>query len=168
MRELPLALLRLGVLALLWLFVLAALRVIRKDLFDRATPATPLPAPGQPATRAARRAARRAAATGPDRPPRPESAPKLVVTSGPLAGTTVGLTAGPVTFGRADSCTVVLSDDFVSNQHARLFPAGGGWLLEDLGSTNGTFLAERKVTDPTPVPLGAPIRLGRTVLELRR
>jgi FOG: FHA domain len=73
----------------------------------------------------------------------------------------------PITFGRGSSCTVVLGDDYVSNQHARLTPAGDRWMLEDLGSTNGTYLSERRVTDATPVPLGAPIRLGRTTLELR-
>lgn len=158
MQELPLALLRFGLLALLWLFVLAAVRVIRSDLFGGSGPTPPIvpPAPPRQHTVAAGRTARRS------------SARKLVVTSGPLAGTALGLDDVPITFGRAEGCTVVLSDDYVSNEHARLIPAGDRWLLEDLGSTNGTYLAERKITDRTPVPLGAPIRLGRTVLELRR
>jgi Inner membrane component of T3SS, cytoplasmic domain len=157
-QELPLALLRFGILAMLWLFVLATIRVIRSDIFER-PPATPPMAPvprRQPRPATGRRDARRSRAH------------KLVVTSGPQAGTTVSLDEAAISFGRADSCTLVLGDDYVSNQHARLSPDGNHWLLEDLGSTNGTFLAEQKVTHPTPVPVGAPIRLGRTVLELRR
>lgn len=156
MRELPLTLLRFGILALLWLFVLTAIRVIRSDLSDRASapsPAPPSPYPPQPVT--ASRAERRSQAR------------TLVVTSGPLAGTSVRLDDTSITFGRSEGCTVVLSDDYVSSQHARLSPAGDRWVLEDLGSTNGSYLSDRKVTDPTSVPLGAPIRLGRTVFELR-
>jgi len=73
-----------------------------------------------------------------------------------------------VTIGRADDSTIVLTDDFVSTRHARLVPAEGKWLLEDLGSTNGTYLDRRRVTSPTPVPLGVPIRVGKTVMELRK
>ena len=46
-------------------------------------------------------------------------------------------------------------------------PRDGQWFVEDLGSTNGTYLDRAKVTGPTPVPLGVPIRIGRTALELR-
>jgi len=62
----------------------------------------------------------------------------------------------------------VLTDDYASTRHARLFPQDGQWLLEDLGSTNGTYLDRQKVTEPTPVSIGVPIRIGKTVLELRR
>lgn len=151
MQELTLAVIRFGLLALLWIFVLAAVRVIRTDLFATTRAARPAPAPVEVAPAKRRSSARR-----------------LVVTSGPLAGTTVGLDDRPITLGRADACTLVLGDDYVSNEHARLLPAEDRWLLEDLGSTNGTFLSDTKVTGPTAVPLGAPIRVGRTVLELRR
>jgi pSer/pThr/pTyr-binding forkhead associated (FHA) protein len=73
-----------------------------------------------------------------------------------------------VTIGRAEGATLVIADDYASNRHARISPDGtGGWLLEDLGSTNGTFLDRAKVTELTPIPVGVPIRIGRTVLELR-
>ncbi len=157
MQELPLALLRFGILALLWLFVLAAVRVIRSDLFAR---------PAPPPTLSPLR--RRAPAAAPGRSSRRSQARRLVVTSGAMAGTSLGLDDTPITFGRGEGCTLVLGDDYISNQHARLSPAGERWLLEDLGSTNGTYLGDQRITDPTPVPLGAPIRLGRTVLELRR
>ena len=83
-------------------------------------------------------------------------------------GTTIGLSDAPVTIGRADDSTLVLNDDYASARHARLFPREGVWYIEDLGSTNGTYLDRQKVTQPTPVPAGVPIRIGKTVLELRR
>ena len=73
-----------------------------------------------------------------------------------------------MTLGRADDSTVVLTDDYASGRHARLVPGDGVWVLEDLGSTNGTYLAGSKVAAPTPVPLGQPIKIGKTVMELRR
>lgn len=142
-----------GLLALLWLFVLAAVRVVRTDL-----------------TAPTRSASAPRAGSG-SRQPRGHKAGharKLVVTDGPLAGTSLGLDTSPVTLGRADSSTLVLTDDYASNHHARLIPADGNWSLEDLGSTNGTYLGSTKVTQPVPVPLGAKIRIGKTVLELRR
>lgn len=155
MQELPLALLRFGILALLWLFVLAAVRVIRSDLSDRPPPDPLLAAGGG-----------RQSASAPG-PPRVSAARTLVVTSGPLTGTTIRLDDAPITFGRSDASTLVINDDYVSHQHARLTPAGDRWLLVDLGSTNGTYLAGQRLAAPTPVPLGAPIRLGQTVVELR-
>jgi pSer/pThr/pTyr-binding forkhead associated (FHA) protein len=92
---------------------------------------------------------------------------RLVVTEGALAGTTIRLGEEPVTLGRADDSTLVLTDDYASSRHARLVPGDGTWLVEDLGSTNGTYLGGAKVVRATPVPLGQPIRIGKTVLELR-
>lgn len=157
MTELTLTLIRLAFLAVLWLFVLAALSVIRTDLFGpRATPKVP---------------SRNTAAGRPAKPPargKRGSPRKVVVTHGPLAGTTLNLGESPITIGRANDATLVLSDDYASSRHAQLFPRDGQWLVEDLGSTNGTYLDRAKVTRPIPVPLGVPIRIGRTVLELRK
>ena len=91
----------------------------------------------------------------------------LVVTEGSLAGTKMGLGDYPITIGRANDSTLVITDDYASSKHARLTPRDGQWLVEDLGSTNGTYLDRAKVGGPTPVPIGAPIRIGKTVLELR-
>jgi len=91
-----------------------------------------------------------------------------VVTEGSLKGTTIALGAAPVLIGRAPECTLVLDDDFASGRHARLSLDQGAWVLEDLGSTNGTFLGRNKVQNPTAVEPGTPVRIGRTVLELRR
>jgi pSer/pThr/pTyr-binding forkhead associated (FHA) protein len=91
-----------------------------------------------------------------------------VVTGGNLAGTTITLADQQITIGRAADATIVLTDDYASTRHARLFPQNGEWIVEDLGSTNGTYLDRQKVTQPMPIPLGVPIRIGKTVLELRR
>jgi pSer/pThr/pTyr-binding forkhead associated (FHA) protein len=93
---------------------------------------------------------------------------RLLVTAGGLAGTSIGLTDQQITIGRANDATLVLNDDYASTRHARLFPQDGQWIVEDLGSTNGTYLDRQKVTQPTPVPPGVPIRIGKTVLELRK
>ena len=169
MSELTLTLLRLGFLALLWLLVLSILAVLRRDLFG---------------TRVVRRAPRTAGApaqaTGPQptapvagrrgrapEPPR-NSLRTLVVTEGSLRGTTLTLGQAPVLIGRAPECTLVLDDDFAASRHARLYPQDGGWIAEDLGATNGTFLGGTRLTEPTRIEAGAPVRVGRTVLELRR
>jgi hypothetical protein len=165
MNALTLTLIRLAFLAVLWLFVIAAVGVVRTDLFGSAI--------------AARRQARRAPRArplAPARPPRPSRPPggmraipqRLLVTAGALAGTSLGLTDQQITIGRANDATLVLNDDYASTRHARLFPQDGQWIVEDLGSTNGTYLDRQKVTQPTPVPVGVPIRIGKTVLELRR
>ncbi len=154
-----------GLLALLWLFVIAAFRTVRSDLFGSKAARTPSAAAGVPAAAAPRTpAAPRATGAKQGR----SAARKLVVTEGALAGTTIKLGDAPVSLGRADDSTLVITDDYASSRHARLVPGDGTWLVEDLGSTNGTYLGDAKVVRPTPVPLGSPIRIGKTVLELRR
>lgn len=150
-----------GLLALLWLFVVMAFRIVRSDLYGSRV----VKQPNAPAVAAAPRAPTAAPASGGRRGRR--TARKLVVTEGALAGTTIRLGDGPVTLGRADDSTLVLTDDYASTRHARLVPGDGTWMVEDLGSTNGTYLGTAKVVRPTPVPVGQPIRIGKTVLELR-
>ncbi len=157
MNELTLTLIRLAFLAVLWLFVIAAVGVVRTDMFGQSS--------------SSRKAARQQQQT--QRPPRQPRGKRgvpghVVVTQGPLAGTTLGLNDQQITLGRANDATLVLNDDYASSRHARLFPQDGQWIVEDLGSTNGTYLDRQKVTRPTPVPVGVPIRIGKTVLELRR
>jgi len=166
MNALELTLVRIGFLLVLWLFVIAAVGVVRTDMFG-------------PASQRRRRSATRQTASSPQPQTQPEPKAKpvrpsrsvpqqLLVTAGALAGTSLGLADEQITIGRADDATLVLSDDYASTRHARLFPQDGQWLVEDLGSTNGTYLDRQKVTRPTPVPIGVPIRIGKTVLELRR
>jgi hypothetical protein len=81
---------------------------------------------------------------------------------------TVPLDGRPVQIGRAEACQVRLDDTYASAFHARLFTRDGAWFVEDLGSTNGTFLNQRRVTEPVAVGAGDRVRIGRTILELRR
>jgi pSer/pThr/pTyr-binding forkhead associated (FHA) protein len=149
--ELVLQLTRAGFLALLWLFVLVALRVVRSDLYAASGLRALVPGGGRAAAR-----------TGRGRTPR-----QLIVTQGALAGTRISLDSRPILIGRADDSTLVLDDDYASTRHARISRQGEEWYVEDLGSTNGTYLDRAKVTGPTRVPLGAPVRIGKTVIELR-
>ncbi|MEV7418510.1 FHA domain-containing protein [Streptomyces sp. NPDC089919] len=168
MSELTLTVMRLGFLAVLWLFVIVAVQVIRSDLFG---------------TRVTQRGSRRGNAAAEARPPAQQGrqaqppqqrqrrgAPtKLVVSEGTLTGTTVALQGQTITLGRAHDSTIVLDDDYASSRHARIYPdRDGNWIVEDLGSTNGTYLDRARLTVATPIPLGAPIRIGKTVIELRK
>jgi pSer/pThr/pTyr-binding forkhead associated (FHA) protein len=170
MSELTLTVMRLGFLAVLWLFVIVAVQVIRSDLFGtRVT------------QRGARREAGRAQQAQRQAPPQQRQQPaaggrqrrnaptKLVVSEGTLTGTTVALQGQTITLGRAHDSTIVLDDDYASSRHARIYPdRDGQWIVEDLGSTNGTYLDRNRLTTPTPIALGAPIRIGKTVIELRK
>ena len=158
MTPLTLTLIKLAFLAVLWLFVIAAVGVIRADMFG---------------SRAAERAAR-------PRPPKAAKQPKaqrtpprnvptkLVVVQGERAGTVIDLTGAPITVGRANDSTLVVNDDYASTRHARLYAQDGQWIVEDLGSTNGTYLGRTRVSRPMPVPPGVPVRIGKTVIELRK
>lgn len=171
MSELTLTVMRLGFLAVLWLFVIVAVQVIRSDLFG-----TRVTQRGsrRTATDTRPQQARQTAAAPPQQRQQPgrqrRGAPtKLVVSEGTLTGTTVTLQGQTITLGRAHDSTIVLDDDYASSRHARIYPdRDGQWIVEDLGSTNGTYLDRTRLTTPTPVPLGAPIRIGKTVIELRK
>ena len=174
-NELVLLLVKIGYLTLLWAFVLLVVRAVRADLFDplhrhrQEVPNVGPPAPPR------RPVGSRPAQPRPEQPvtlspaaPAAYPPSHLFVTDGPRAGTVIPLTGEPITIGRAPDSTLVLDDDFVSGRHARLVPHDGWWSVEDLGSTNGTFLDRTKVTTPMPVHLGAKVRIGKTILELRR
>ena len=75
---------------------------------------------------------------------------------------------GPVNIGRGESCQIRVSDTYVSAAHARIFNRDGSWYVEDLGSTNGTYLNQRRVTTASEVRAGDRVRIGKTTLELRR
>jgi len=155
-------LLRLGYLVLMWAFVFAVVSVLRRDLY------------GTKIT--SRRQREPAAAEGHGRPdgavaggaPAATGRPRLVVVEGPLSGTTVPLKDASVLIGRAPGSSLVIDDDYVSSRHARIFAQHGEWYVEDLGSTNGTVVGDTKIAEPTPLTPGAPVRIGRSVLELRK
>ncbi|MBN9608207.1 MAG: hypothetical protein BGO26_20760 [Actinobacteria bacterium 69-20] len=160
MPALILQLSRLGFLILLWLFILAAIRVIRSDMRVAAEGRVGVTAASKRQQRRNTIPARATALPG----VRPST---LVVTAGSMAGTRLRLQNGPILIGRAEDSTLVLDDDFASTRHARLIQQGDWWAVEDLGSTNGTYLDRIKITATTPVPVGVPIRIGRSVMELR-
>ncbi|MCI1935564.1 MAG: FHA domain-containing protein [Bifidobacteriaceae bacterium] len=93
----------------------------------------------------------------------------LIVIDGPLAGATVPLTGQPITLGRGTSNTVVLDDEFVSSSHARvsLDPHTHQWMIEDLNSTNGTFVNESRINGIMTLAPRIPVRIGATTFELR-
>jgi pSer/pThr/pTyr-binding forkhead associated (FHA) protein len=93
---------------------------------------------------------------------------QLVVIEGPLTGTVIPLGTGDVTIGRAPHSTLVLDDDYASNAHSRLTLTNGTWVVTDLGSTNGTWIDRTRITGPTPLTVGHTLKVGRTVLELRK
>lgn len=171
MSELTLTAIRLGLLALLWIFVFSIVGVLRGDLYGtRVLSRAKTTSPGRPSREPV------AAATVAPRPDVPKvsraSARRipttLAVTEGSLAGTTLSLMDSGVLLGRSPECTLVLDDDFASGRHARIFRRDGGWYVEDLGSTNGTFLESSRVTEPRPVEVGSTLRIGKTIFELRK
>ena len=162
MSELTLTLIRLGFLAVLWLFVLSAVSVIRSDMFG-----------ARIESRKPAKAAKPAKTPKPAKPAKPKRgdrhAPRsLVVTEGPNQGQSALLANQPILIGRGTDAAIRLDDDYVSTRHARVASNGEQWFVEDLGSTNGTYIGHQRVTAPTPVTQGVAIRIGKTVLELRR
>jgi len=175
MGELTLLLLRLGFLVLLWAFVFAIVYALRSDLFGQRARRLPAPAAGAFAASPAAPSTAPAAAPATEQtahraPPLAgaKTAKRLVITSGPREGVEIDLPAEQLTIGRSSESGLVIRDDYTSTHHARLMLWNDQWVVQDLDSTNGTFLDGSRVTLPTPVPLGTPITIGTTSFELRR
>ncbi|MFT4260074.1 FHA domain-containing protein [Microbacterium sp.] len=179
MPELPLLLLRIGFLLLLWFFVFAVVYSLRADLFG--VKVRKLPAE-QAAGAASAPPAASAAAPVPPRPaaPAPASAKpstgpattanakRLVITSGPKAGLELALTGDSLSIGRSSESALVIRDDYTSSHHARLQVRGDTWTIQDLDSTNGTFVDGKRVSGAAvSLTLGSPIKVGATTFELR-
>ena len=158
MSELTLTLIKLAFLAVLWLFVLSAVSVIRSDIFGTKAPVQARPAK-KPKAKAKPAAGRKA----------PRGVPtKLQVVSGPNAGQSVPLGDTPILLGRGTDAAIRLDDDYVSTRHARFATNGEQWFVEDLGSTNGTYIGTVRINQPTTITLGTQVRIGKTILELRK
>lgn len=164
MSELTVTIVRLGLLAVLWVFVFSVVGVLRGDLFGtRVTARAAKTAPPAKAPKAPKPPrAQRAAAPGRRTPNH------IVVTEGPLRGTTIALGQQSVLIGRSPESTLILDDDYASARHARIFSQEGEWLVEDLDSTNGTFAGQQRVSGPQRLSVGSTLKIGTTVLELRR
>ncbi|WP_210651014.1 FHA domain-containing protein [Nocardioides sp. SYSU D00065] len=155
MSELTLFLIRMAFLAILWIFVLSAISVIRSDMFGARVP------------EAARGAAAKQSERKPRRPRR--GAPThLLVVEGDNAGTRAELADAPLLIGRGSDAAIKLDDDYVSTRHARVAASGDEWFVEDLGSTNGTYVGSVRITQPTTIAVGVQVRVGKTILELRK
>ncbi|MGJ0390056.1 FHA domain-containing protein FhaB/FipA [Microbacterium sp. CGR1] len=171
--ELVLLLLRIGFLLLLWFFVFGVVYSLRADLFGmkvrklpaEAAAATPAPAPAPAAAPTASRPSSAKPSTG---PATVATAKRLVITSGPKAGLELPLGTDTLTIGRSSESALVIRDDYTSSHHARLLLRGDSWAIQDLDSTNGTFVAGQRVTGgPVGLALGTPIKVGATTFELR-
>jgi len=170
LSELILLLLRIGFLVLMWFFVFGVVYSLRADLFGvrvRKLPAeatagasAPAPTPAPASKPASSRAS-----TG---PATVATAKRLVITSGPKAGLELPLSADSLTIGRSSESALVIRDDYTSSHHARLMLRGDAWAIQDLDSTNGTYVAGQRVSgSPVALSLGTPIKVGATTFELR-
>lgn len=174
MSGLTLLVLRFGFLALLWVFIFAVVYALRTDLFGqrvRRMPADAAPA-ASPFPTTPVSAAPAGGNTSPlvsnAAPATLSTAKRLVITSGAKEGLELELTPEPLTIGRSGESGLIIRDDYTSTHHARLMLWGEEWVIQDLDSTNGTYLDDARVTVPTPVPLNTPVRIGTTSFELRR
>ncbi|GAB3774888.1 pSer/pThr/pTyr-binding forkhead associated (FHA) protein [Nocardioides ginsengisegetis] len=161
MSELTLFLIRIAYLAILWIFVLSAISVIRSDMFGARVPE------GARATRGSRAKAGKAKPA--KAPPKRRGSPThVLVTEGANTGERAELENAPILIGRGTDAAIRLDDDYVSTRHARIAASGDQWFVEDLGSTNGTYIGSVRITQPTTLTLGTQVRIGKTILELRK
>ena len=161
MSELTLVLIRFAYLAILWIFVLSCISVIRSDMFGA-------------------RVARQAADRGQGPPERRQknkakaSKPRrgvptqVVIVEGGNKGEAVSLEKAPLLIGRGNDAAIRLDDDYASTRHARIASSGDQWFVEDLGSPHGTYIGSVRITQPTTLTLGTQVRVGKTVIELRK
>jgi hypothetical protein len=159
LSELTLFLIRVAFLAILWIFVLSAISVIRSDMFGARVPEA---ARGAEARRERKSAKKR-------EPTKRRGSPThVIVTEGGNAGQRAELDQAPILIGRGSDAQIRLDDDYVSTRHARIAASGDQWFVEDLGSTNGTYIGTVRITQPTTITLGTQVRVGKTIIELRK
>ena len=156
MPVLVLDLLKYLFLVVLYIFVFRAVRAVYMELRPaaarRAAPArAPAPSPSRSSKSKSKKSPGRAA----------------VVEGTAYKGKSFSLTS-ELTIGRADKCSLVLDDAYVSQMHARIFPRGDQVVVEDLGSTNGTYLNRQRLTSPAELQRGDKVKIGKTVLEMRK
>ncbi len=164
MPEQLLTILKICFLILLYLFFLRVLRAVWTEL---RTPDVAAAAPPGPAPAAVVAPAGPSAPPVRPAPPSPAVPRALVVDQPPeMAGTTWAL-AGDVTIGRSPDSSICIDDAFVSTNHARLVFRQVSWILEDLGSTNGTRVNDVAIDGAAVVSVGDRIGIGSFVLEAR-
>jgi len=161
-QELTLMLIRFAYLAVLWIFVLAVISVVRSDMFGARVDSAPAPS-----RRDQRSAEKQAKKARPTKPPR-GTPTRVVIMDGPSAGQSVPLDDLPLLVGRGPDAAIRLDDDYVSTRHARIGSSNDTFYVEDLGSTNGTYIGSQRLTSATAIQLGTQVRVGKTTLELKK
>ncbi len=159
MSEIALTVIKVLFLALLWVFIASAVSVIRSDLFGRT-----VPLPDQPGAQELEQPV-----PPPKKAKRTRGAPRvLTITQGSQAGQSAALADGVILIGRGADAQLSLDDDYVSTRHARVVSGENGIYLEDLGSTNGSYVNGQRITAPTTITMSDTIRIGKTILKLER
>ena len=157
MSEIALLIIKVVFLALLWLFILSAVSVIRSDLFGKTVRASDQPQPQELET----------PAPPPKKAKRQRGQPRVfMISQGNQAGLSADLAGGVIMIGRSADCQLILDDDYVSTRHARVVGAPTGIYIEDLGSTNGTYVNGQRITAPTTITFADTVRIGKTMLRL--
>ncbi len=160
MGELTLFVLRIGFLVMLWVFVFIIVFALRGDLFGSRVRKMPAPASAPPLAPVRAKPVTAPQSGG--------VASRLVITAGAKEGLELPLAGDLLSIGRSSESNLIIRDDYTSTHHARLLLGEKGWMIDDLDSTNGTFLAGDRVTKPSLVPLNTPVTIGTTTFELRR
>lgn len=164
MSELALLLVRIGFVAVLWIFIFSLLSVIRADIYGRRVIRTVAQQSGSSVTNV-------------DTGDTPEIATEsevesggpshLYVITGVSAGSKIPLDKRELFIGRAPSCELIVTDEFASSQHAKVVHIGGDWVIQDLDSTNGTYVDGVRIQTPEVLRMNIPVRVGKTTFELR-
>ena len=163
MSELTLTLIKVGFLALLWMFVLSSVSVIKSDMFGERVDPQRAAAASKPAKQS-----KQSKPSKRQQKKKRGAATQLVISEGANAGVSVPLEGQPILLGRGADATIRLDDDYVSTRHARFVPHGEDWYVEDLGSTNGTYIGSHRITTPMVVAMGVQVRIGKTIAELKK
>ena len=158
MSELTLVLIRFAYLAILWIFVLSCISVIRSDMFGARVARQGADRPSRQERRARTKPAK----------PRRGAPTHVVIVEGGNQGESASLEDAPLLIGRGNDAAIRLDDDYASTRHARIASSGDQWYVEDLGSTNGTYVGSSRITQATALQLGTQVRIGKTILELRK
>jgi pSer/pThr/pTyr-binding forkhead associated (FHA) protein len=161
--ELALLLVRIGFVAVLWIFIFSLLSVIRADIYGRRV------------IRSVAQQSGSSVANQVDTGDTPEinaeveagGPSHLYVITGVSAGSKIPLDKRELFIGRAPSCELIVTDEFASSQHAKVVHIGGDWVIQDLESTNGTYVDGVRIQTPEVLRMNIPVRVGKTTFELR-
>ncbi len=153
----------------MWVFILFVTNVIRVDLFGRRVTAEELVAADEQASSLTKNSlstgsrGRRAHAESP-----PAVPTKVAITTGRGAGTNAALPGigQEIILGRASTCDLDINDDYASSRHAKIWRDDQGFVVEDLLSTNGTYVNGQRISQPTRIERGDIVRVGRSQMQL--